>query len=131
MSTYSPKELLFTITNPHHSSPLSLSLSPLFTLPLITLLPLHSPPHHSPPSSHTHTLHAQLRMYQQISELQLRPLNVVMKRILDRLGRKDPANIFAKPVSLEEVCIVSFPHHRKLGMRHNEDIFIPSIVVPM
>lgn len=54
-------------------------------------------------------------MYQQISELQLRPLNVVMKRILDRLGRKDPANIFAKPVSLEEVCIVSFPYHRKPG----------------
>ena len=64
----------------------------------------------------THTLHMQLRMYQQISELQLRPLNVVMKRILDRLGRKDPANIFAKPVSLEEVGVASLPYHmRSLG----------------
>ena len=53
-------------------------------------------------------------MYQQISELQLRPLNVVMKRILDRLGRKDPANIFAKPVSLEEVGVASY-HRRNWG----------------
>ena len=45
----------------------------------------------------------QLRFLQMISGLQLRPLNVVMKRCLERLGRKDPADIFADPVSIDEV----------------------------
>jgi len=67
-------------------------------------------------------MHSQLRMFQQISELQLRPLNVVMKRILDRLGRKDPANIFAEPVSLEEVgSLVPIP-----VLQH--DIIAPHVV---
>lgn len=30
-------------------------------------------------------------------------MNVVLRRILDRLTRKDPANIFAQPVSVEDV----------------------------
>ncbi len=49
----------------------------------------------------------QLRYLYMINDLQLRPLAMVMKRILDRLGRKDPADIFGEPVSLEEVSIVS------------------------
>ncbi len=48
----------------------------------------------------------QLRYLYMINDLQLRPLAMVMKRILDRLGRKDPADIFGEPVSLEEVRIV-------------------------
>ncbi len=47
----------------------------------------------------------QLRYQHMINDLQLRPLVVVMKRILDRLGRKDPADIFAEPVSVEEVSL--------------------------
>lgn len=47
----------------------------------------------------------QLRFLQMISGLQLRPLNVVIKRSLERLGRKDPADIFADPVSVEEVSL--------------------------
>lgn len=47
----------------------------------------------------------QLRYQHMISDLQLRPLTVVMKRILDRLGRKDPADIFADPVSVDEVRV--------------------------
>ena len=47
----------------------------------------------------------QLRMSQQTNELQLCPLNTVMKRILDRLARKDPADIFAEVVNVEEVCM--------------------------
>ncbi|CAI8037016.1 Bromodomain-containing protein 1 [Geodia barretti] len=45
----------------------------------------------------------QLRMLQQTNELQLCPLNTVMKRILDNLSRKDPADIFAETVNVEEV----------------------------
>ncbi len=48
----------------------------------------------------------QLRYLYMINDLQLRPLAMVMKRILDRLGRKDPADIFGEPVSSEEVRIV-------------------------
>ena len=46
-------------------------------------------------------------MLQQTNELQLCPLNTVMKRILDSLARKDPADIFAEVVNAEEVhtCI--------------------------
>lgn len=47
----------------------------------------------------------QLRMLQQTNELQLCPLNTVMKRILDRLARKDPADIFAEVVNVDEVCM--------------------------
>ncbi len=45
----------------------------------------------------------QLRYQHMISDLHLRPLIVVMKRILERLGRKDPADIFAESVSADEV----------------------------
>ena len=50
----------------------------------------------------------QLRMSQQTNELQLCPLNTVMKRILDRLSRKDPADIFAETVNPEEASISNF-----------------------
>ena len=45
----------------------------------------------------------QLKMKQNIKELQLKPLNVLIRRVLERLRRKDPADIFAEPVSVEEV----------------------------
>ncbi len=47
----------------------------------------------------------QLRLLHTIGELQLRPLNLVMRRVLDRIARKDPADIFADPVSIDEVCL--------------------------
>lgn len=49
----------------------------------------------------------QLRLLETISELRLRPLNLVMRRMLERISRKDPADIFADPVSVDEV---KFPH---------------------
>eukprot|EP00731_Ephydatia_muelleri_P002416 Em0001g2416a len=55
----------------------------------------------------------QMKMCQHVQELQLCPLNVVLRRILDRLTRKDPANIFAQPVSVEDVPdylqVIKFP----------------------
>ena len=45
----------------------------------------------------------QLKMVQNIKELQLKPLNVLIRRVLERLRRKDPADIFAEPVSVDEV----------------------------
>ena len=45
----------------------------------------------------------QLRLMENIAELQLRPLNLLMRRMLERIARKDPADIFADPVSVEEV----------------------------
>ena len=54
----------------------------------------------------------QLRMAEEISRLRLIPSSVVMKRILAKLAAKDPADIFAEPVSPEEVSaqvsLVSF-----------------------
>ena len=48
----------------------------------------------------------QIRFLHMINDLQLRPQCVVMKRVLDRLSRKDPADIFADPVSIDEVRFV-------------------------
>ena len=45
----------------------------------------------------------QLRLLQRINELSLRPLNAVMRRVMDRLARKDPADIFAEPVPTDDV----------------------------
>ena len=54
----------------------------------------------------------QLRLLMTISELQLRPLNFILKKALDRIARKDPAKIFADPVSIEDV---SFGMVGKIG----------------
>ena len=45
-----------------------------------------------------------LKMLQSIQELQVKPLNLLIRRVLERLRRKDPAEIFAEPVSIDEVC---------------------------
>ena len=46
-----------------------------------------------------------LKMIQSIKELQMKPLNLLIRRMLERLRRKDPADIFAEPVSVEEVSL--------------------------
>ena len=52
----------------------------------------------------------QLRLLHTIGELQLRPLNLLMRRVLDKIARKDPADIFTDPVSVEEVsCVLPTP----------------------
>lgn len=38
-------------------------------------------------------------------ELRLTPLTVLLRSVLEQLQEKDPAKIFAQPVSLKEVCI--------------------------
>lgn len=48
-------------------------------------------------------LFQQLRLSEEISRLRFTPKEVIMKRLLNRLATKDPADIFAEPVSLEEV----------------------------
>ncbi len=55
----------------------------------------------------------QLHLLHTIGELQLRPLNLVVKRMLDRISRKDPAAIFAKPVSIDDVSAP--PYFRERG----------------
>lgn len=42
-------------------------------------------------------------MSEETFRLRLTPLEVIMKRLLTRLAAKDPADIFAEPVSLEDV----------------------------
>lgn len=44
-----------------------------------------------------------LKMVQSIKELQMKPLNTLIRRMIERLRRKDPADIFAEPVSVDEV----------------------------
>lgn len=48
-------------------------------------------------------LFQQLRLSEEISRLRFTPIEVIMKRLLNRLATKDPADIFAEPVPLEEV----------------------------
>lgn len=38
-------------------------------------------------------------------ELRLTPLTVLLRSVLDQLQEKDPARIFAQPVSLKEVGV--------------------------
>ena len=38
-----------------------------------------------------------------ISELQRRPLNQILRKALERISRKDPAAIFANPVNEKDV----------------------------
>ena len=45
-------------------------------------------------------------MYEEISRLRLTPLEVIMKRLLLKLSAKDPADIFAEPVPLEDVSYI-------------------------
>jgi bromodomain and PHD finger-containing protein 1 len=45
----------------------------------------------------------QLRMHEEINRLRLTPLEMIMKRLLLKLSAKDPADIFAEPVPLEDV----------------------------
>lgn len=42
-------------------------------------------------------------MSEETFRLRLTPLEVIMKRLLTRLAAKDPADIFAEPVPLEDV----------------------------
>lgn len=40
-------------------------------------------------------------------ELRLTPLTVLLRSVLDQLQEKDPARIFAQPVSLKEVGVLA------------------------
>ncbi|XP_065178853.1 peregrin-like isoform X1 [Sycon ciliatum] len=44
-----------------------------------------------------------LRMHQHMTDLQLQPLTVLLRRTLDQLQQKDVLKIFAEPVSVDEV----------------------------
>lgn len=50
----------------------------------------------------------ELLLMQRTYELRLRPLMVIMRRMLDRIARKDPADIFAEAVSVEDVSSLVF-----------------------
>ncbi|XP_070559775.1 peregrin-like [Ptychodera flava] len=45
----------------------------------------------------------QIKVNQLTVEMQLQPFNILLKRILDQLEERDTSNIFAEPVSLDEV----------------------------
>lgn len=47
----------------------------------------------------------QVKVEQMALELQLTPLTVLLRSVLDQLQDKDPARIFAQPVSLTEVGV--------------------------
>lgn len=50
-----------------------------------------------------HALVTQVKVEQLALELRLTPLTVLLRSVLDQLQEKDPARIFAQPVSLKEV----------------------------
>lgn len=63
-------------------------------------------------------------MSEETFRLRLTPLEVIMKRLLTRLAAKDPADIFAEPVPLEDVreresvCVpVMVAYYYSLGPR--------------
>lgn len=47
----------------------------------------------------------QVKVEQMALELRLTPLTVLLRSVLDQLQEKDPARIFAQPVSLKEVSV--------------------------
>lgn len=47
----------------------------------------------------------QVKVEQMAMELRLTPLTVLLRSVLEQLQEKDPAKIFAQPVSLKEVRI--------------------------
>lgn len=49
----------------------------------------------------------QVKVEQMALELRLTPLTVLLRSVLDQLQDKDPARIFAQPVSLTEVGVHS------------------------
>lgn len=52
---------------------------------------------------HCFLVSPQIKLQQSILEVQLSPLNILLKAVLDQLQEKDQAKIFAQPVSIEEV----------------------------
>uniref|UniRef100_A0AAZ3NVW2 Bromodomain containing 1b n=1 Tax=Oncorhynchus tshawytscha TaxID=74940 RepID=A0AAZ3NVW2_ONCTS len=46
---------------------------------------------------------AEMKLQQSVLEVQLTPLNILLRAVLDQLQEKDPAKIFAQPVSVKEV----------------------------
>lgn len=44
-----------------------------------------------------------MKLQQSILEVQLSPLSILLRAVLDQLQEKDQAKIFAQPVSIEEV----------------------------
>lgn len=46
-----------------------------------------------------------MKVEQMALELRLTPLTVLLRSVLDQLQEKDPARIFAQPVSLKEVGV--------------------------
>lgn len=53
------------------------------------------------------TLVLQVKVEQMALELRLTPLTVLLRSVLDQLQEKDPARIFAQPVSLKEVGVLT------------------------
>lgn len=49
----------------------------------------------------------QVKVEQMALELRLTPLTVLLRSVLDQLQEKDPARIFAQPVSLKEVGVLA------------------------
>lgn len=47
----------------------------------------------------------QVKVERMALELRLTPLTVLLRSVLDQLQDKDPARIFAQPVSLKEVGV--------------------------
>lgn len=47
-----------------------------------------------------------MRLQQSVLEMQLTPIPVMLRAVLDQLQDKDQARIFAQPVSIKEVPLV-------------------------
>lgn len=48
-----------------------------------------------------------MKLQQSVLEVQLAPLTILLRSVLDQLQEKDQAKVFAQPVSLQEVRL---PH---------------------
>lgn len=53
--------------------------------------------------AHCFLVSPQIKMQQAILEVQLSPLNILLRAVLDQLQEKDQAKIFAQPVNIDEV----------------------------
>ena len=55
-----------------------------------------------------HCMLPQIRIQQMCTEMKLQPFVVLLRNGLEQLEEKDVGNIFAEPVSLDEVCMWSW-----------------------
>lgn len=71
----------------------------------------------------------QVKVEQMAMELRLTPLTVLLRSVLEQLQEKDPAKIFAQPVSLKEVRVPATELFGCLLRKHATGERLPAFLI--